>query len=580
MYSAGALRDNNYKIQADTLYARRNQYSTNDSLNLIGNQLISIGKAHGDTAIIVNGRLLKARYQWRSSNYVAAMKTSLEALSAAQTMGLKEKIPELYRIIGNLYKENENYPSALSAAEKAVRAAKAIKDTAQTITGLLNLGMFTHSYSMRRNDSVMAKKSLSIYLKGLKLAESSPKYERNRIVFYDNLSQYYKLTNDYDKGIYFGNKGVKLASKYHQNISLTYSYNWLGEIYFYQGDHKKGLDYLNKALRTAQKIKNAYRVMEINRVLYTCYHSIGNDKKALAYFTRSVAISDSLQVEKNVKEIGQLQIQYETGRKDQEIASLGAINREKTKKTIFILIGLVILFVLFIFLFIQYQIIRHRNKLLTSSNQKINEQAQQLQILMKELHHRVKNNLQIVSSLLSLQSNHLTDRDALRAVKTGQQRIEAMSLIHRSLYQQENPNLVNIQEYITGLVESILQSFGIDENTFDLHLEIDVTEMDVDLALPLGLIINEWITNAFKHAYNNIDHPALYLSLKMDKEIKLKIKDNGPGMNLEVWEKPSDSFGVKLVKVLSKQLNGVCEVKNENGTQLNLQIPMKLKNTG
>ncbi len=577
MYSAGSLRDNNYKIQADRLFARRTQYSTNDSLNLIGNELISIGKAHADTSVILNGKLLKARYEWRSSNYVAAMKTSLEALSTAQTMGLNERIPELYRIIGNLYKENENYPSALSAARKSVRTAEALQDTEQTIIGLLNLGMFTHSYSMQRNDPLMAKKSLSIYLKGLKLAESNPKYEHDRIVFYDNLSQYYKRSGDYDNGIYFGNEGVRLALKYHQNISLTYSYDWLGQIYFYQGDHAKGLEYLNRALKIALKIKNVYREMEINRALYTCYHSIGKDKKALAYFTRSVAISDSLQVEKNVKEIGKLQIQYETGRKDQEIASLGAVNREKTKKTILILIGLVSLFVLFIFLFIQYQVIRHRNKLLTSSNQKINEQAQQLQILMKELHHRVKNNLQIVSSLLSLQSNHLTDKDALRAV---QQRIEAMSLIHRSLYQQENPNLVNIQEYITGLVESIVQSFGIDENTFDLHLEIDVTEMDVDMALPLGLIINEWITNAFKHAYNNIDHPALYLSLKMDKEIKLKIKDNGPGMNLEVWEKPNGSFGVKLVKVLSKQLNGVCEVKNENGTQLNLQIPMKLKNTG
>src|SRR5699024_8963355 len=110
----------------------------------------------------------------------------------------------------------------------------------------------------------------------------------------------------------------------------------------------------------------------------------------------------------------------------------------------------------------------------------------------KELHHRVKNNLQIVSSLLSLQTNHLSDEESLQAVKTGQQRIEAMSLIHRSLYKNENPNSVNMPEYVISLIENIMQSFGRNEEDTDINICVDIKELDVELALPLGLIINEW----------------------------------------------------------------------------------------
>ena len=193
-----------------------------------------------------------------------------------------------------------------------------------------------------------------------------------------------------------------------------------------------------------------------------------------------------------------------------------------------ITVGMILFILLSAFLYVQYRGIRQRNRMLADSNKKINEQSEQLKFLMKELHHRLKNNLQIVSSLLSLQSNHLSDQDAQQAVKIGQQRIEAMSLIHRSLYQQDNPNMVNMKEYVTDLVESILQSFGIDKDKFDLQLDVQITEMDVDRALPLGLIINEWVTNAFKYAYKEVQSHSLMLSLKKDREIILEIKDNGP----------------------------------------------------
>lgn len=569
-------------LLAENLFRQGIRYKNtgSDSLQWYAQRLIRLGENQEDDRIIVNGKLLQANYEWRTANYIRAMKVAVETLRKAENNAFTKVIPTLYGLIGNLYKENENYPLALKAAEKGIRAATFIKDTVQMIKIMLNRAMFTHSYGMRKHDPELRKKGLNKYLEGLKIAESSPAYEQLRIPYYNNISQYYKIAGNYPKGLLYGEKAEALAKKYHQYLSLTYTYNWLGEIYFYSGDRDKGIHYLNRALDITIAQHAPFRTAEIYKALHKCYHDAGNAEKALDAFSRSVIINDSLQLLRNTKQIGRLQIEYQTEKKDERIASLRLINLEKTRTAGAITVGMILFILLSAFLYVQYRGIRQRNRMLADNNKKINEQSEQLNFLMKELHHRVKNNLQIVSSLLSLQSNHLSDQDAQQAVKIGQQRIEAMSLIHRSLYQQDNPNMVNMKEYVTDLVESILQSFGIDKDKFDLQLDVQITEMDVDRALPLGLIINEWVTNAFKYAYKEVPYPSLMLSLKKDREIILEIKDNGPGMTREEWEKPRGSFGVKLVKVLSRQLNGTCNMESRNGTLLNLQIPVKLEKAG
>ena len=403
--------------------------------------------------------------------------------------------------------------------------------------------------------------------------ESSPQYEELQVPFSDNISQYYKIRGDHEQGILYGKRGASLAKKYNRKRSLTYAFNWLGEIYFYQGDRKKGIVYLDSALQYARDLHWDFRVSEILFSKSECYQAAGDTQNALRYFQKSIKIRDSLQMLKNLEKVSQLQIQYETGKKDQQIEMLGLMNRQKAREALIIILVSVLLLFLSGYLTYQYGKTRKRNRLLRQSHQKINEQAEELRVLMQELHHRLKNNLQIVSSLLRLQSGYLTDQDALEVMKTGQQRIEAMSLIHQSLYQQNKANRVDMQEYIKGLVESIIQSFGIDRDRFDIRLIIEIKDLDVDLALPLGLIINEWITNSFKHAYANIKDPRLSLCLRKTVEIQLEIEDNGKGMSRQSWDTPQNSFGLKLVKVLTRQLRGRCEMDNRTGTRFFLQVP-------
>jgi two-component sensor histidine kinase len=194
---------------------------------------------------------------------------------------------------------------------------------------------------------------------------------------------------------------------------------------------------------------------------------------------------------------------------------------------------------------------------------------------LKELHHRVKNNLQILSSLLSLQSQQLTDDNAIRAVKSSESRINAMALIHRKLYTVDQNRTVDIKEYITELIQYLVYSYGYHEKNFKLDLEITEINIDVDKAIPLGLILNELISNAFKHAYQNQPNPRLMVNLAYPDahELNICIQDNGAGMPA-VDEKQRKTFGMKIVTTLIKELKGSLNVRSENGTTYDLHIPI------
>ena len=199
--------------------------------------------------------------------------------------------------------------------------------------------------------------------------------------------------------------------------------------------------------------------------------------------------------------------------------------------------------------------------------------AQKIKLLMKELHHRVKNNLQIVSSLLSLQSFRIKDQAAIDAVKEGQHRIEAMSLIHQRLYIQDNVTQVNIKEFIADISESLMQAYGFYYPSFKLELSVTDELIEVDKAIPLSIIINELITNAFKYAYEGIETPSLKISLtKQLQNAELIVSDNGTGIDLNAWQ-TNDGYGKELVNTFTERLEGTISLRVNNGTTFTIVFP-------
>ena len=214
---------------------------------------------------------------------------------------------------------------------------------------------------------------------------------------------------------------------------------------------------------------------------------------------------------------------------------------------------------------------------------KIKSKNRKIETLLRELHHRVKNNLQVISSLLGLQSMKLEDKRARKAVKEGKGRIRAMSLIHQKLYQDDDVSKLNIREYLTNLIDELAETYGFKERSL-ISIRVPERSFDTDTTLPIGLIVNELVTNSFKYAYANVETPMLSIDLKEIKSrkssdknmLKLSVSDNGPGLPEHFDLKNAESFGLKLVNLLVKQIRGKIDYFNsEGGSTFEIQFPEK-----
>lgn len=194
----------------------------------------------------------------------------------------------------------------------------------------------------------------------------------------------------------------------------------------------------------------------------------------------------------------------------------------------------------------------------------LKQQNQEKEILIREIHHRVKNNMQIMISLLNLQINNSEDTGEQRKLKEFQDRIRSMAIIHERLYLEDDISHITMDEYITELSNSLLASFQ-EKDNIKIETELEPIRMHIDFAIPVGLIVNEMITNSLKHAFKLSNDGIISLSLKKDVDkVVFKMSDNGAGFDLE-RAKLENSFGTDLIEVLVNQIGGKLKVDSKNG---------------
>lgn len=206
------------------------------------------------------------------------------------------------------------------------------------------------------------------------------------------------------------------------------------------------------------------------------------------------------------------------------------------------------------------------------ANEKIRSSLNEKEVLLKEVHHRVKNNLQVISSILNLQSSYVKDQATLTILKESQDRIKSMAFIHESLYQTKDFTSINFSEYIVNLTRNLIHSYSRLNYEIKLNLEIQNVFLNLDLAIPCGLIINEIITNALKYAFVDTQKNAA-INVKMDLKddsVYLQIKDNGKGIPKHISYRNTESLGLQLVVTLVDQLNGTIALNNEAGVEFNI----------
>jgi len=303
-----------------------------------------------------------------------------------------------------------------------------------------------------------------------------------------------------------------------------------------------------------------------------CLVSVYDDENNLSlkseYLSRKIDHQAKLQDEKRVVSLARNLAGFETEKekalltqaheKDQQI-----MTERVDKYKLASLLGLIIL----TFGGIALWQLRKRNRKIADQNKQISKALTEKDILLKEIHHRVKNNLQLVSSMLTLQGRSIDDEMAVRAINEGKSRIRSMALIHQDLYNKDSIAGVGVADYLSRLTQELFTTYNIDSDRITLNTDIQDMELDIDTLIPLGLIINELFSNSLKYAFTHNKEGELSISLREhNDQMILTIKDNGVGFNPDKVRE--NSFGTTLISALTDQLEGEMEVNVDNGTEV------------
>jgi two-component sensor histidine kinase len=477
-------------------------------------------------------------------------------------------IAQVYKDMGGDSKTLEYINKGTDYSKHAYNLFNGIHDTAGMVEALNQCGILYRDIGKTNGRKHYYDSAFAVYTKAVEMIERSGKARKSISKLYNNISQVYnEYYKDYKKALDYLFR-AEAENKINNNISsLSFNYGNISLAYTKLNQPDKALVYARKMLETSRQLNRPERMRNAYNSMYNVFSAVSRFDSALHYYKLADALDDSLNNVAKTNEVVNLQTKYETGKKEVEITRLHTEASARNKQIVMLVAALAIFALLIAFMGWLY----HRNR---KQRQEITAQSKKLEIMMKELHHRVKNNLQIVSSLLSLQTYKVQDEEAVLVLKESQQRVQAMSFIHQRLYKTESLTAVNMKEYLTDLAESLVSAYGYNRDDFDLHISVEKEMLDIDKALPIGLIINELVTNSLKYAYSNIHRPLLNIILRQEEaKLVCSIKDNGIGIDEQQWKQKKNSFGKQLITALCKQLRAQQTLVVNAGTEFTITIP-------
>lgn len=458
-------------------------------------------------------------------DYKKAEDYILQAIKIAETEKYTRTINELNRVYGEILLAQNKLDEAYEKLHTAYTYYQESKNQAQTLSSGSNLGYC------------------------LVLQGNSHKAQ----FLYDSLN-----TVEFSK--------TDFGGPYQRYLRLGYS---LDE---HNGNYKDAIEKMETSLMVLNRLNLGKEKIEILKTLAQAHKKKGNLDKSNHYYQEAFLLRDSLFNSELINTSKGLEAKYEAKQKEKEISFLNQDNLLKSKmlnqRTWALTIGGIALLVISLLLFYLFYFYRK----IQNQNQTVKKALEEKDYLLREIHHRVKNNLQVVSSLLSLQSRQIEDEDIRKAIDEGRNRVRSMALIHQNLYQNDSLSGVSVTGYLDNLIKELFDTYNITSENIILDLEIEEIALDIDTMVPLGLIINELISNCLKHAFpeNGKGHISVKL-LEHKDEIHLMVKDNGVGLDHTKMTQ-SKSFGKKLINAFSKKLNAEMTTVNNNGTEVSLII--------
>ncbi|MBX2928678.1 MAG: tetratricopeptide repeat protein [Saprospiraceae bacterium] len=483
------------------------------------------------------------KYRW-VYNYLGELEKANEytfkALEVYEQLDDEERIAQAYYYIAdNLYHQTK-WQEALQYALKAYAIQKKRKlqeDCGATLQMLGDISLQLQNY----------EQALAYHEEGLAIRRQLPS-QIDIGMSLNSKGNLFKFMKRYPEALLDYLEALKIArASGFSDFELACMHN-IGHVYNLLGDYDKALPYLLIQYNLYGKTQKRERVVESMMLLAEAYAGIGRHDSAYYFQKLHTGLRDSILNESNILQMSELQTKYETAQREAKIAVQNAQLKRADTRFWAVVIGLGAALLLGGALYRLTLQLRKHNR--------------EKEFLVKEIHHRVKNNLQVLSSLLYLQSRHIKDDAALDAVREGQSRVEAMGLIHQKLYMGDNLAAVEMRDYLYQLGDSLLNSFGVENGRVKIIYHVEPMHLDVDTAIPLGLIINELVTNSLKYAFPDNRAGIIEISLRRNDagKLHLNVTDNGTGAAATAFMEGGTSFGSSLVEILSKKLGGAPQI--------------------
>ncbi len=556
----------------------------------IGEVLVAIGQDYLD-----NGKYAEAKtYLLRGVN-VSKEATDIKSLAAGYDV-----LSYLYELQGNIAEAAKVRYDYLKTIEHTGDKNAIVHATAQLALNFKALG----------NN----KDAIKYFKMGLPPAkEAGDKVEE--ALLNSNLADLYIVEGNFPDAMKHYFTALKLADELKDIPLLAETHHGMGNLYRAQGNYGEALNYYLiaenelKSVANNQGLANLYSEMGVvytslkkydqakktfnaAKMLYndlnsniplTIYYSgtanldsaTGNWKNAYQHYKQYIITRDSSFNKETLKKLVVSQMQFESDKKEtiakaeqekKDLLTQAEIRRQRNLLySAFAVISIVLIFSLVVF--------RQRNKI-AKEKKRSDLLLMDKELLLKEIHHRVKNNLEVVSSLLALQSAQIDDPNTKEAMQQGQNRVHSIGIVHQKLYQGTNLGAIEMKDYFINLSESILDSFGA-EKRVTIECAMDQLDVDIDTAVPLGLIVNELLTNTLKYAFPKGQHGKVRIKLQKQAGgvLQLEVSDNGVGKSGVTH---GTGFGGQLVSLLTQQLGGSMREEVKDGTRIYFEFkPVK-----
>ncbi|MFT4599905.1 MAG: two-component sensor histidine kinase/Tfp pilus assembly protein PilF [Arenicella sp.] len=533
-----------------------------------------------------------------------------KSLASRLTIGDQRGVANSLNNIGLIFQEEGDVTNALNFYEKSLKIREDIGDPDLISTQLNNIGLCYQILDENITAETYFRRSLKIdekrgYQTGIAYSmfnigrcfQSEESYgkalekynisfeifeeEGNRIESGNCLSamgEIYNETGQDFKAIKYYEMALTIHSESNFNDGICQAYEGLSQSYLNLHRIDLAKEFAEKSLKIAQEIGYADRIKNASYTLFQISEMLGDLKSALSNFQLYKEMSDSLAKEGAKKnfELNRAAIVYDQKlafqkkQNEQSIQFLEKKDISQQTTITFISSSLCVILLLLIILIFRFR----RN---FTQKQQIEKQHSEKEILLKEIHHRVKNSLQITTSIIRLQKLSLTNQDAISALESSEARIAAIALVHKLLYQDTQIKSISLPAYLKELIEN----FSLDLQKFEIGLKCEEIKVETDIATPVAIICSELITNSIKHASSKIDERLLIkinASIESSNEVKLTISDSGKGFEPGFKLEESKGLGFEIVLALCEQIDGSIEIiKSSSGVAFELRFKPGVK---